>query len=56
MKALGIALMCSRNPKESDTEKSLKDMFLRDSSISEDMKNETGFHFQTALIPETEAH
>lgn len=56
LRALSLAFMCARNPKESDGEGVIREIFSKDSKISEQIKSEIGFHFHNALRSETEAH
>ena len=48
--------MFARNPKERDTDKYLKEVFMKDPQISKDIRNEMGFYFHNALRAETESH
>ena len=55
LRALGLALMCARNPKETDGEKQLREIFITDPALADSVKEDLGFHFHYALRQETEA-
>ncbi|CDW88835.1 transmembrane protein [Stylonychia lemnae] len=56
LKALGLSFMFARNPKESDTEKQLKEIFSKDPQMAKEINKEIGFYFHNALRAETESH
>ena len=56
LKALGLSFMLSRNPKETDSDSTLKEIFTKDQQLHEQIKDSTGFYFHNAMKSETEAH
>jgi len=56
LKALGLAMMMARNPKEDDTAKVLEEIFTSESEVQKQLKEHTGFHFHYSMGKETDFH
>lgn len=50
LKALGLAFMCAKNPKESDTSQEMIEVISNDGKINNiNINKDIGFHFHNAL-------
>jgi hypothetical protein len=56
LKALGLSLMSVKNPKETDNDTKLREVFSKDPQLSDQIKTDIGYYFHNALTAETEAH